>query len=212
LAYKSKFLTPAEGGLGASTTATSAKILIGDGTNWVASTPTYPTTAGTSGNVLTSNGTNWTSATAPGGGLLTATVTLTSAQIKALNATPIQLVAAPGANKIIMLEQAAAKFTYGGTNVFVAGASQVINIFWNNGVTAAYSTGAPLISNATIVGSANKFCAGLSGPTSVVNQVAGILDNVNLVVQNPIATEITGNAANNNTITIVVQYWIADVT
>jgi len=43
--------------------ATSGKIIISDGTNWIASTPTYPAAAGTSGNVLTSDGTNWTSST-----------------------------------------------------------------------------------------------------------------------------------------------------
>jgi hypothetical protein len=63
MAYKPKFLTPAEGGLGAATTATSGKILQGDGTNWVASTPTFPTTAGTSGKILISNGTNFVSST-----------------------------------------------------------------------------------------------------------------------------------------------------
>ena len=41
--------------------ATAGKILIGDGTNMILSTATYPTTAGTSGNALTSDGTNWTS-------------------------------------------------------------------------------------------------------------------------------------------------------
>lgn len=46
--------------------ATSRKIIVSDGTNWVASTETYAV-PGTSGNVLTSNGTNWTSAAAAGG-------------------------------------------------------------------------------------------------------------------------------------------------
>lgn len=41
-----------------STATGTGKVLIADGTNWVASTPTYPSTAGTSGNVLTSDGTN----------------------------------------------------------------------------------------------------------------------------------------------------------
>lgn len=63
MTYKPKFLTPAEGGLGASTTATSGKLLRGDGTNWIASTPTFPTTAGTSGKVLISDGTNIVSST-----------------------------------------------------------------------------------------------------------------------------------------------------
>ncbi len=41
--------------------ATTRKIIVSDGTDWVASTETYAV-PGTSGNVLTSNGTNWTSA------------------------------------------------------------------------------------------------------------------------------------------------------
>lgn len=41
--------------------ATSGKIIKSDGTNWVASTETYAAPS-TSGNVLTSDGTNWTSA------------------------------------------------------------------------------------------------------------------------------------------------------
>jgi len=64
MTYKPKFLTPAEGGLGASTTATSGKVLRGDGTNWIASTPTFPTTAGTTGTVLRSDGTNIVNSTA----------------------------------------------------------------------------------------------------------------------------------------------------
>lgn len=64
MAYKPTVATPAEGGTGSSITSpTSGKILISNGTNFVASTPTYPTAAGTSGNVLTSDGTNWSSAT-----------------------------------------------------------------------------------------------------------------------------------------------------
>jgi hypothetical protein len=43
--------------------AASGKILIGNGTNYIASTPTWPTTAGTAGNFLTSDGTNWLSKT-----------------------------------------------------------------------------------------------------------------------------------------------------
>lgn len=47
--------------------ATSRKIIVGNGTNFVASTETYAV-PGTSGNVLTSDGTNWTSAAPAGGG------------------------------------------------------------------------------------------------------------------------------------------------
>jgi len=44
-----------------STATGTGKILIADGTNWVASTPTYPNSAGTSGNFLKSDGTNFVS-------------------------------------------------------------------------------------------------------------------------------------------------------
>lgn len=47
--------------------ATSRKIIVSDGTNFVASTETWAV-PGTSGNVLTSDGTNWNSAAASGGG------------------------------------------------------------------------------------------------------------------------------------------------
>lgn len=47
--------------------ATTRKIIVSDGTNWVASTETYAV-PGTSGNVLTSDGTNWTSSSAAAGG------------------------------------------------------------------------------------------------------------------------------------------------
>ncbi len=43
--------------------ATSGKIIQSDGTNWLASTPTFPTTAGTSGKILISDGTNIISST-----------------------------------------------------------------------------------------------------------------------------------------------------
>lgn len=43
--------------------ATSGKIIQSDGTNWIASTPTYPTTAGTAGKIHISDGTNIVSST-----------------------------------------------------------------------------------------------------------------------------------------------------
>ncbi len=45
--------------------AAAGKIPIGNGTNYVASTPTYPNAAGTSGNILQSDGTNWSSVLPP---------------------------------------------------------------------------------------------------------------------------------------------------
>src|SRR5690242_1048835 len=106
-----------------STATSTGKILRADGTNWSASTATYPDTAGTSGNVLTSNGTNWSSAAATdASGFLNVSGTLTNAQIKALHATPIQVIASPGANAQVLILSVIATMNYVGSNVFVAAA------------------------------------------------------------------------------------------
>lgn len=50
------------------TSVTSRKIMISDGTNWIASSETYAV-PGTSGKIMQSDGTNWTSATTTGTGV-----------------------------------------------------------------------------------------------------------------------------------------------
>ncbi len=185
-----------------STSGTSRKILVSDGTNNVYSTETWAV-PGTSGNVLTSDGTNWTSA-APGSAISTSTTTLTSAQIKALHGTPIQLIAAPGAGKTIVVVAAMAKFTYGGTNVFTTSGAQSIGVYYNSGTTAVL-TGANFVTNAMVISSANKF-SNVVG-VSNTNVAAGVVDNVNVVAFNSVVTEIAGNAANNNTCEIILYYY-----
>ena len=174
-------------------------ILRADGTNWVATTATYPNTAGTSGNVLTSNGTNFVSQAPP---VLVATGQLTSSQIKALHGTPIQAIAAPGAGKAIQIISYWGSFVYGGNNVFVAGASQAINIYYGTTVEIL-----AFVSNAIIVGSTSKigttpggFVIGSTATTSI--------DNIAVNLYNSVATEITGNAANDNVINWTILYTI----
>jgi hypothetical protein len=204
-------LTASNGGIFYST-ATAGAILAGTATagqilrsgasttpSW--STATYPATAGTSGNVLTSDGTNWTSA-APTGGFTTVSGTLTSAQIKALNATPQTLIAAPGAGQVIVIVAASAKFNYGGSNVFVAGASQSINLSYGaTSISAINATN--WLTNANIVGTTNRWSSWSGNLTTTYAAVS----NVAIVAYNPVATEISGNAANNNTIPWSITYF-----
>ncbi len=186
-----------------STATGTGKILRADGTNWVATTATYPDTAGTSGNVLTSDGTNWTSAAASGGGILLATWSLTSAQIKALHATPIQIIATPGSGKIICVVSVLyGKFTYGGSNVFTAGASQTLSIYYGTATKVC-----DLISNGLLVGSTSAYSTLVQSSGTGIGTTS--IENLALNMYNPIATEITGNAANNNTSSGVVLYYIA---
>ena len=162
---------------------------------------------GTIGNVLTSNGTDWVSSTPSGGSFLTVTKTLTSAQVKALHATPIEIIAAPGSGKGIVVVSICAQLNYGGTNAFTAAASQKIDIYYNNTTTAIAAAVGGIVPNGMITSTANKFSIGASSLVST-NQAAGVLNNVNVAAYNPVATEISGNAANNNTIDISVGYWI----
>jgi hypothetical protein len=60
--------------------ATSRKLLVGNGTNFIASTETWAV-PGTSGNILTSDGTNWTSAAPAASGANTALSNLASVAI-----------------------------------------------------------------------------------------------------------------------------------
>jgi hypothetical protein len=162
----------------------------------------------TSGNIATSNGSVWISQ-APVGTITTVTRVLTSAEIKALRATPIQLIAAPGAGKAIIIVSATAKFIYGGTNVFVAAASQKIDIYYANTLTAAIGITNGLVPNTALVATNDKYSTITGqGTASFLGQNPGIIDNVNVAAyQSGSATEISGNAANNNTISITVSYY-----
>lgn len=167
-----------------------------------ATTAQFPNTAGTSGNVLTSDGTNWTSATAPGGGVLTATGTLTSAQIKALNASPVTVLAAPGAGRFYRMLWWTGKFTYGGSNVFVAGVGQTINVYL--GTTLNQGS---IIPNAEIVGTTTVY----TWANGFASTIATTAENQPLNLYNSNATEISGNAANDNTVSYSITYQIMNI-
>lgn len=192
-----------------STATGTGKILRADGTNWAASTATYPDTAGTSGNVLTSDGTNWVSSAPPASsGIVTISGSLTNAQIKALHATPIQILAAQGAGTVISIISAVGKMVYGGTNVFTAAAAQSVALYWGPGTTQVFVT-AP-VTNAMLVASASQISSitpTLAASTTVYTNVS----NVALYFYNNSATEIGGNAANDNTITYNITYKVITI-
>jgi hypothetical protein len=186
-----------------STATGTGTILRADGTNWVATTATYPNTAGTSGNVLTSDGTNWNSTAPAGGGLSTVSGQLTNAQIKALHGTPVQILAAPGAGKVIVPVILSVTMNYGGSNVFTAGASQTVTIYY--GTQVACATG---LSNSQLVASSSQYLQGQGQVAGLASATAysGIA-NAAINFYNSSATEITGNAANNNTISYYLSYY-----
>lgn len=211
-----------------STATGTSKVLVADGTNWVASTPTFPNASatlnkviksdgtnwiastetyaapGTSGNVMTSDGTNWTSAA--GSGILIAASQITSAQVKALHGTPIQVIAAPGNGKVIQLISAIGTMNYGGTNVFVAGASQTIQLTY--GTIGSQTAGMVLLANGDIVAAASQIHQG----NIILNTTTyASIQNTAVNLYNSSATEISGNAAGNNTVSYSVVYRIVTI-
>ena len=192
-----------KGGTNASSMTTTDGVVYYDGTRLVT------TTVGTATQVLTSNGAGVAptfQAISSSSSFLTKKTTLTSSQIKALNATPIQMVAAQGANTVIVPISTSFKFIYGGSNVFVAGAAQTIDLYFSN---SPGKIALPIIINATLVGNQTKFSIIVGDDQS--RQSTGIYDNVGLFLVNPVATEISGNAANDNQVVVFLTYYIADV-
>jgi hypothetical protein len=193
-----------KGGTNANTMSTTDGVCYFDGTSIVT------TAVGTATHVLTSNGVGNapTFQVIPGVEIQSVTRQITSQEIKALHGTPITLISAPGANRIITITNAYAKFVYGGTNVFVAGAAQYVNLYYGVTTTSAITSASQIMSNSTIVGTVSKFSE--VGPNLLNNQVVGVVDNVPIVLYNQNATEISGNAANDNYIMIEVFYVVSD--
>jgi hypothetical protein len=166
---------------------------------------------GTSGQVLTSAGPggtlSWqTPATSP---ILSVKVVLTSAQIKSLNASPITIVAAPGAGSMVNVISYTLKFNYGGSNVFTATSSQTISLVYAG--TPNTALGFSGFAQATIVGTTSTYSFQSFAALGRILQVATTCENQALLAKNTVATEIGGNAANDNTVTVVVYYTILTI-
>ncbi len=121
---------------------------------------------------------------------------LTSAQVKALNATPITLVAAPGADLAIVPLEIALVMNYGGSNAFTESADDL---------SLAYATGPAEIleiESTGLIGETNdeaRFITIQHAETFVP------VENDAVVITN-LDDEIAGNAANDNTLTVRLYY------
>ncbi len=168
------------------------------------STATYPVTSGTSGNVLTSDGTNFvSSAPAATAGILVASGNLTNGEIKALHATPKQIIAAPGNGKVIQILNCVATLNYGGTNAFTDAAASQLRVYYST-TTNIMS----ILTAAQILATASQIT---SGSPLVFNLTYAAVNNLAVNLYNDSATEWAGNAANDNTMSYNITYRILTI-
>ena len=129
-----------------------------------------------------------------------AETTLTSAQVKALAATQIELVAAPGAGKCIEFVSALLKLDYG-SNVFTESADNLAIKYTDASGVAVSQT---IESTGFIDQSADTYTNAVPEKDQIV--AASGCENKALVLDNTGDGEIAGNAANDNTLVVGVAY------
>lgn len=142
-----------------------------------------------------------TSAKLEPGVLQVDTVTLTSAQVKALRATPYTLVAAPGAGKVVVVESLVLQLNYGGSNGFTESTDNLVLEYSDSGqdITAAIEMTGFIDQTADMVAvyyPAN--IAAMAAATVGVNEAVKLFNTGD--------GEIAGNAANDNTLVATIAY------
>lgn len=137
----------------------------------------------------------------------TVTVTLTSQDIKSLHATPFEVISAQGVDTVIEVLSTSAKFIYGGASPFTNPQS----IFANYGDIHSPSIVSNLINSSVVGGTSTAYG---NGPSNGYNgtRSAGTVDNKPVTININGVTEITGNAANDNSIVITMTYVIHSLT
>lgn len=138
--------------------------------------------------------------------MLYADVTLTSAQVKALAATQIELVAAPGAGKALVFHGALLKLVYGGTNAFTESSITF-------GIKYTDDSGVQVCSDIEATGfidqTADTYTNAVPAADAIV--AASAAENAALVLDNLGGGEVAGNAADDNTLKVRVFYSIASL-
>lgn len=128
-------------------------------------------------------------------------VSITAAQIKAIRATPITLVAAPAAGKALRFLGAELILDYGGSNVFTES---------TNNLAIRYTNGSGVIVSGTIetTGFIDQSADTATGAIPVIDGIvakAGVEAQA-LVLHNTSGAEIAGNAANDNVVRVKTWY------
>jgi len=134
-----------------------------------------------------------------------ATVSMTATQVKALATTPIELVAAPGAGKMIKFMGASLKLVYGGTNVFTESGDN-LGIKYTNAAGVQVSN--TIESTGFIDQAASTYTNAEPATDAIV--AASAAENAALVLDN-LNNNIAGNAADDNTLEVSVAYRVVEI-
>lgn len=135
-----------------------------------------------------------------------ADVTLTNAQIKAVRATPVTLVAAQGAGTVIKFMGALLKLNYGGNNAFTESADNLAIKYTDGSGVAVSGT---IESTAFITATADTYSNAEPAAGAIVAATGA--ENQALVIHNTGDGEIAGNAADDNTLSVRVYYTVQSI-
>lgn len=145
---------------------------------------------------------------AVGNALRAVTLAITNAQAKAFRATPLTIVGAPGVGKVIIPVSCTVALIYGGTNAFVqGGAGDNFSLKLKDGSGASLMSGGIGAFTQNTTSALSMMVPGLAaGSSSNITKANG--ENQPLVVHNPAAAELTGNAGADNTFLVTLTYLI----
>lgn len=131
----------------------------------------------------------------------TATINLTSAQVKALRATPITVIPAPASGSMIYFLGAQTHFDYGGTNPFTNAQNLALQLAGGPTTVSSDIVGAGYLDQTV---SAYQY----TYQTSPFIATALNAEGQALVLTNTGGSEITGNVANDNLFHLIIYYSI----
>lgn len=131
--------------------------------------------------------------------IITETLDITSAQVKALQATPLAITAAPGADKFIQFLGATLALDYG-SNGFTESTDNLVIEYETSGVDAS----AAIETTGFIDQTADMICTVI--PAAIAGAAATSFNGKKLMLKNTGDGEIAGNAANDSVLRVCVTY------
>ena len=133
-------------------------------------------------------------------------VQLTSSQVKNLSTVPIHVISAPGSGSIISVISSSFKLNYGGTSPFT-NAGTGANISYFDG-TSVFQIDPGTARDSTVTASTTTYQVGPIIDTGPFIAVPASIENLPVVIDKFGDVDYAGNAEDNNTLDVALQYVI----